>query len=75
MTKTFAKLLFSAYHAAFGSRNITCRFQPTCSLYAYQAISKYGFIKGGILAVKRLISCHPLSKRPIYDPIPDAYAG
>lgn len=37
----------------------TCRFAPTCSHYAYQAIVKYGAIKGGYLALKRLLKCHP----------------
>jgi putative membrane protein insertion efficiency factor len=37
-----------------------CRFFPTCSVYAYQAIEKYGFVKGITLGIKRLIKCHPL---------------
>jgi len=37
-----------------------CRFLPTCSVYAYQAIEKYGFVKGIILGIKRLFKCHPL---------------
>jgi putative membrane protein insertion efficiency factor len=36
-----------------------CRFYPSCSQYAYDAISHYGLCKGGILAVKRLSKCHP----------------
>lgn len=38
----------------------TCRFVPTCSAYAYEAINQYGVIKGGWLAVKRIAKCHPL---------------
>ncbi|AQS57299.1 membrane protein insertion efficiency factor YidD [Novibacillus thermophilus] len=38
----------------------TCRFYPTCSAYAYEAIQKYGVIKGGLLTLKRLAKCHPL---------------
>ncbi|MFH1225794.1 MAG: membrane protein insertion efficiency factor YidD [bacterium] len=45
-----------------------CRFQPTCSEYAYQAIEKYGIIKGGIKAVGRILRCHPFAKGG-YDPI------
>lgn len=45
----------------FGSGNV-CRYTPTCSEYAIQAIEKYGVIKGGFLAIKRIISCNPLSK-------------
>lgn len=36
-----------------------CRFYPSCSHYAYQAIGKYGIFKGGYLAVLRLLKCHP----------------
>ncbi len=39
-----------------------CRFQPTCSLYCYQAIKKYGIIKGIFLCLKRVGKCHPWSK-------------
>ena len=46
-----------------------CRFQPTCSVYAMQAIEKYGLIKGGWLAVKRLCRCHPFHPGG-YDPVP-----
>lgn len=38
----------------------TCRFVPTCSTYAFEAIKKYGVIKGGWLALKRIAKCHPL---------------
>ncbi len=47
-----------------------CRFTPTCSAYAYQAITKYGALKGGWLALKRLLRCHPFSKANFYDPVP-----
>ena len=47
-----------------------CRYIPTCSAYAYQAISKYGALKGGWLAFKRLCRCHPFSKHDPYDPVP-----
>lgn len=39
-----------------------CRFYPTCSRYGIQAISKYGVVKGGFLAIKRLLKCHPWSE-------------
>jgi len=47
-----------------------CRFEPTCSEYAVQAIGKYGALKGGDLAAGRLCRCHPFSKRDYYDPVP-----
>jgi len=47
-----------------------CRFRPTCSAYAYEAVSKYGAIKGGWLALKRLLRCHPFYKGNYFDPVP-----
>jgi len=38
-----------------------CRFHPHCSEYSYQAIAKYGFLKGGVKALWRVLRCHPLS--------------
>jgi putative membrane protein insertion efficiency factor len=45
-----------------------CRFYPSCSEYAYQAIEKYGFWQGGLKALYRLLRCHPFSKGG-YDPL------
>ena len=47
-----------------------CRFVPTCSEYAYEAITKYGALKGGVLALWRLLRCNPFNKGDIYDPVP-----
>ena len=49
-----------------------CRFIPTCSQYAAEAIEKYGAWKGGKLAVKRLLKCHPFhtGEHDFYDPVP-----
>lgn len=47
----------------------TCRFYPTCSHYAYQAIYKYGFFKGGGMAAWRILRCNPFNKGGI-DPVP-----
>ena len=47
----------------------TCRFIPTCSSYAIEAIRKYGAAKGSLLAVKRLLKCHPFYKGG-YDAVP-----
>lgn len=46
-----------------------CRFVPTCSEYALEAIQKYGPVKGSWLAVKRIAKCHPFHKGG-YDPVP-----
>lgn len=51
-------------------RNCHCRFTPTCSMYALEAIEKYGALKGTKLAVKRILKCHPFSKYGGYDPVP-----
>ena len=49
-----------------------CRFRPTCSQYALQAIERYGALKGGWLALKRIACCHPFykGKRGYVDPVP-----
>ena len=47
----------------------SCRFIPTCSHYAIEAIEKYGALKGGFLAIKRILRCHPFGKMG-YDPVP-----
>ena len=45
-----------------------CRFTPTCSEYTFQAVEKYGVVKGLFLGLKRIIRCHPFSKGG-YDPL------
>ena len=47
-----------------------CRFRPTCSAYAFEAIQKYGAFRGGFLALKRVLRCHPFYKGDWYDPVP-----
>lgn len=46
----------------------TCRFYPTCSIYAYEAIEKYGTLKGSYLSLKRILKCHPFHPGG-YDPV------
>jgi len=48
----------------------TCRFQPTCSHYTVEALTKHGLFRGGRLAIKRIFSCHPWGKSG-YDPVPE----
>ena len=47
----------------------SCRFTPSCSHYGYEAIEKYGFMKGGWIAVRRISRCHPFHPGG-YDPVP-----
>ncbi len=47
-----------------------CRFIPTCSQYAAQAIVKYGAARGSWLALRRFLRCHPFYKGDFYDPVP-----
>ncbi len=50
-------------------RQPCCRFMPTCSQYALEALEKYGAVKGSWLAIKRILRCNPLCKGG-YDPVP-----
>ncbi len=63
-------LLIKFYHyvisPAIGPK---CRYTPTCSQYAIEALKKYGLFKGGWLAMKRIASCHPWGGHG-HDPVP-----
>ncbi len=47
----------------------SCRFTPSCSHYGYEAIQKYGAVKGSYLAIRRILRCHPFNPGG-YDPVP-----
>jgi putative membrane protein insertion efficiency factor len=51
----------------------TCRFEPTCSQYAYQAIERFGVLRGVWLGGTRLARCHPFSGKFGFDPVPDKF--
>ena len=70
--KHFALMLIRLYQLTL-SRVVpsSCRFTPSCSQYACEAITRFGFLKGGWLGVKRISRCHPFHAGG-YDPVSDA---
>jgi putative membrane protein insertion efficiency factor len=68
--KRLALLAIGFYQRSVsGGLSPACRFEPSCSRYAYEAIDRHGLVKGGWLAVRRLGRCHPLHATG-YDPVP-----
>ena len=70
MKKLFLGLIRFYQRAISPYTPAACRFTPTCSQYAYEAITKYGALKGGCLAIRRLLRCNPFYKGDFYDPVP-----
>jgi putative membrane protein insertion efficiency factor len=67
--RRLALALVRGYQRVFAGKTPTCRFQPTCSRYGYEAIERYGLVKGVWLTLWRLLRCHPWH-RGGYDPVP-----
>lgn len=70
MKRLFLKLIRFYQRHISTHTPAACRFQPTCSQYAYTAIERFGAAKGGWLALKRLLRCNPFC-RGGYDPVPE----
>ena len=70
MKKLLVKLILFYQNAISPWFPARCRYTPTCSEYARQAIEKYGAAKGGLLALKRFLRCHPFTRRDPFDPVP-----
>ena len=70
--KTLLKALVRFYRKFISPlKPPTCRFYPTCSAYALEALEKHGALKGSYLAVRRIVKCHPFHPGGI-DPVPPA---
>ena len=72
MKRLFLRLIWFYQTKISPNRPPCCRFIPTCSQYALEAIGKYGAWKGGWLALRRLLRCHPFHRQKSiqYDPVP-----
>jgi putative membrane protein insertion efficiency factor len=70
MKKVFLLLIRFYQNAVSPWFPARCRFRPTCSAYAYEAVCKYGAVKGGWLALKRFLRCHPFYKGNFFDSVP-----
>ncbi len=70
MIKKLFILLIRFYQRAFSPyKSFHCKYIPTCSEYAVQALEKHGVIKGSLLSIWRILRCNPFSKGG-YDPVP-----
>ena len=70
MKKLLLKMIRFYQHKISPYKPACCRFVPTCSAYALEAIQKYGVLKGSYLSLKRILRCNPFYKGDPYDPVP-----
>lgn len=69
MYSLYKRALSPVLRAGAGMTGGACRFQPTCSEYAAIAVHEHGWFRGGVMALKRLLRCHPGGKGG-FDPVP-----
>lgn len=68
--KRLVQLAIRGYQNSFSRvLPVACRYEPTCSHYAYEAVGRYGVLKGGWMALRRLVNCRPGGGSG-YDPVP-----
>ncbi len=66
--------VFRGWQRFRGGRPSPCRFLPTCSAYGIDAVEQHGALRGGALAARRVLRCHPWGRFG-YDPVPDRKAA
>jgi uncharacterized protein len=75
MIRRLAILLVRGWQLSFSAvLPPSCRFQPSCSAYAIEAIERHGALKGGALAARRIMRCHPWGGHG-FDPVPHSHSG
>lgn len=70
--RTVLKFIIYLYRITLApilNRFSSCRYEPSCSHFMEDAVEEYGFMKGFTMGIRRVLSCHPFSNRPIYDPV------
>lgn len=74
IARTAAKGAIRLYQLAISPLNPpTCRFAPTCSHYALEAIERHGAVKGLFLSLRRILKCHPWHRKNFIDPVPESF--
>jgi hypothetical protein len=75
VARSFARALLRGYRAAIAPAiGPVCRFTPSCSVYAEEAVDRWGVVRGGYLALRRVLRCHPFA-RGGPDPVPTAWGA
>ena len=69
MAARLLRSLFRGWQRVRGGRPSPCRFVPTCSAYGIEAVEQHGALRGGALATRRVLRCHPWGGHG-YDPVP-----